>query len=676
MKRRIRKKGYVFCLAGLIFAAGCSFAGNNGATRQDVQPAAATDPVSVSPADSVVQGETGKLDSLLQLAATAKQDTNLAKLYFTVGNIYSNYDYVKAKAYYLKLGALSEKLGWNEGSFEYAASYTDILDREGLIDSSIVINQQALVLAKKERDDTWTAMISANMGIDYTYKRWYETALNYFNEALPLLEKQSNKFRLAHVYYLIGMVYSYMDMYDDEVKYYGKSLDILNTKPDTVLRAYALTDYATALEKNLKPQFEKAESSLFEALRISKLYNNKYLLMSIYSNLGEIEMKKYDLNMMEMYARQSLEIALELEDVESCCISNRALGRVEMCNANFNQSKEYAEKALKIAVENDLPTEKKECYTLLSDLSTALHDFRNTNFYKAKADSIQTALISVRTREYAKEMEAKYETEKKELQITALEKEKRLMTGLSIAAGAVLLLTLTVLFFLWRWTVQKRRVAEQQVKHLEQKQQLVATQAVLDGETRERARLARDLHDGLGSMLTGAKLSLLDMKKGVTLDFTEVERFDRTMELIDQSVQEMRRVAHHLMPDSLSRFGLKPAVSDFCSDLPSVLFAFYGSESRLDPKLEVLIYRCIQELVNNALKHAESDTIRVQIIQEVDRIAFTVLDDGCGFNPSAVTKGSGLQNIRARIASYNGLFDIVSKAGEGTEVNVELRIEN
>jgi len=146
--------------------------------------------------------------------------------------------------------------------------------------------------------------------------------------------------------------------------------------------------------------------------------------------------------------------------------------------------------------------------------------------------------------------------------------------------------------------------------------------------------------------------------------------------LLDSSVQEMRRVAHHLMPDSLSRFGLKPAVSDFCSNLPSVQFTYYGDESRLDSKLEVMIYRSIHELVNNALKHAGASQIMVQIIQEPGRIAFTVQDDGCGFDPSTETEGMGLQNIRTRVASYNGLLDISSKAGEGTEINVELKVES
>jgi len=165
------------------------------------------------------------------------------------------------------------------------------------------------------------------------------------------------------------------------------------------------------------------------------------------------------------------------------------------------------------------------------------------------------------------------------------------------------------------------------------------------------------------------------MKKGATLEYVNLERFNKAMGLLDKSIQEMRRVAHNLMPDSLNRFGLKSAVSDFCSNLPSVRFIYYGEETRLDPKLEVMIYRSIHELVNNALKHSDAENINVQIIQESERIAFNVQDNGCGFDASTILKGTGLQNIRHRVTSYNGIMNIDSRKDEGTEINIELKLE-
>jgi len=146
--------------------------------------------------------------------------------------------------------------------------------------------------------------------------------------------------------------------------------------------------------------------------------------------------------------------------------------------------------------------------------------------------------------------------------------------------------------------------------------------------------------------------------------------------LLDESMQEMRRVAHHLMPDSLSNFGLKDSITDFCNSVPNVKFTYYGDETRLDPKLEVMIYRIMHELVSNALKPSGAEHILVEIVRYDDKIALTVQDDGCGFDQTTEPKGMGLSNIRTRVAAYNGTLLIDAEVGVGTEINVELRITN
>jgi signal transduction histidine kinase len=212
---------------------------------------------------------------------------------------------------------------------------------------------------------------------------------------------------------------------------------------------------------------------------------------------------------------------------------------------------------------------------------------------------------------------------------------------------------------------------------LEQEKQLVATQAVLDGETIERMRLARDLHDGLGGLLSATQLSLADLKKNVNPTGDNTARFNKTFGMLDQSMREMRRVAHHLMPDSLSRYGLKTALSDFCNTIPSVAFSYYGADNhRFDRNLEVVVYRIAHELINNSLKHADATHILVQIVQEAHRIALTVQDNGTGFDPETVTSGMGLHNIRTRVALLGGTINMRSSTEEGTEIDVEFKIES
>src|SRR5690606_31236350 len=143
--------------------------------------------------------------------------------------------------------------------------------------------------------------------------------------------------------------------------------------------------------------------------------------------------------------------------------------------------------------------------------------------------------------------------------------------------------------------------------------------------------------------------------------------------MLDQSIQELRRVAHHMMPESLLRYGVKVSLADFCAAIPSCDFHYFGNEVRLPSKMEIMIYRCIHELVNNALKHADASHINVQLVEEADRVSFTVQDDGKGFEQQSEKEGMGLRNIRQRVEAFQGKMNIYSSS-EGTEVHVELEL--
>src|SRR5690606_35452272 len=242
-------------------------------------------------------------------------------------------------------------------------------------------------------------------------------------------------------------------------------------------------------------------------------------------------------------------------------------------------------------------------------------------------------------------LEMEYQTAKKELKITALEKQRQLYIWLGIAGTVILFVALAFAYIRSRVAVHQRKLAEEEAQRLKQEKQVVAVQATLDGETAERMRLAKDLHDGLGSMLSLVKFNLPQVKgEAAVLESVDVSRFQKAIGMLDDSIQELRRVAHHMMPESLLRYGLKASLTDFCADIPIADFHYFGDETRLPEKMDIMIYRCIHELVNNALKHAQASRINVQLVQDKDRISFTVQDDGIGFDQELVSEGMGLQN--------------------------------
>src|SRR5690606_16720697 len=163
------------------------------------------------------------------------------------------------------------------------------------------------------------------------------------------------------------------------------------------------------------------------------------------------------------------------------------------------------------------------------------------------------------------------------------------------------------------------------------------------------------------------------VKGDAVLEAVDVSRFQKALGMLDDSIRELRRLAHHMMPESLLRYGLKVSLSDFCAAIPTAHFHYFGDETRLLENMEIMIYRCIHELVNNALKHAQANHINVQLVREADRISFTVQDDGQGFDRQQVAEGMGLKNVRQRVAAFQGEVNIYS-SGQGTEIHVELEL--
>jgi signal transduction histidine kinase len=259
--------------------------------------------------------------------------------------------------------------------------------------------------------------------------------------------------------------------------------------------------------------------------------------------------------------------------------------------------------------------------------------------------------------------EVGFETEKKELRIATLEKERQLYIWLGIASGIILLLIIILLVERHQLNVRKRLLAEQQLIQLEQKQHIIAAQSVINAETAERVRMGHNLHDRLGGMLLAIKLNL-----------DNIENHDKARDMIDQSIKELRSLAHNLLPELLPRFGLQTSISDFCSTIPKVRFQYYGENIRYKENIEVVAYLCILELVNNAVKYSEAENINVQIVQDKNRLWLTVQDDGRGFDANNVKDGTGLRNLRTRLSLIGGDIEILSEPGKGAEINVDISI--
>lgn len=215
----------------------------------------------------------------------------------------------------------------------------------------------------------------------------------------------------------------------------------------------------------------------------------------------------------------------------------------------------------------------------------------------------------------------------------------------------------------------------------ENEKRLLALSSILKGQEEERSRLARDLHDGLGGMLSGIKLNLSSVKDKLSGLEKDEQLFARSIGQLDKAINEMRRVAHNMMPEALLKFGLAEAIRDYCDGINEskevkVVFTQLGFQQPLEKATEVVVYRIIQELTNNALKYAGAVTILIQLTSHELGISITVEDDGKGFDITQLqtAKGTGLQNVRSRVDYLKGTCEIQSSPGVGTSVNIEIPV--
>jgi signal transduction histidine kinase len=208
----------------------------------------------------------------------------------------------------------------------------------------------------------------------------------------------------------------------------------------------------------------------------------------------------------------------------------------------------------------------------------------------------------------------------------------------------------------------------------------MATKAVLEAEEKERTRIATDLHDGVGQILTAALINynrLVSRFKNPTVEDNLLA--DRTLALLNESYDEMRSISHQMMPNSLVKAGLAVAVKEMLNKVQSetlrVTLETQGLHERLDNQTETVLYRILQEIVSNVTKHSGANKLSIQLIKDADGVSLTVEDNGVGFNPKVVgLNGIGLKNMMSRINFLKGDIDIDSAVGKGTLIAIHIPV--
>jgi signal transduction histidine kinase len=561
------------------------------------------------------------------------------------------------------------------------------------MDSAVAIFEQAVPVAKDLHDTLRVARITANIGNVYLHKKDPSKAIEYYLRSAEIWETCADHNRLAALYSNIGWLFTEQKEYDKAIEYGNKAYALATKLDDGYSAVNALLNLSGAY--NDLNQFDKQFAVLEQALPLSIKGGDIEQINTVYDNLGgyyyqQNQFKESLNNFLESY-RYAQQMGNQYHLCEVC----KKLARVYHQLREPTRALQFILQSEKLAGQVGDRADLKEIYHTRADIEQAAGNYKTASNYYAKTLTLSDSIFKVSTSEKVAEVEAKYQNEKKQQAIVQLEKDKQIQS-LSIKQKSTLnyiligsLAVALVLGFLgYRNFRHRQQLAHQQdelqqqrIRELEKDRQLVAVDSMLKGQEEERSRLAKDLHDGLGGLLSGVKFSLSNMKDNLIVTPDNMAVFNRSLDMIDTSIKELRRVAHNMMPEMLVNFGLDEAVKDYCNSvnatkLLSVKYQSFNMDRRVDSSKEIIIYRIIQELLNNVLKHAAASEVLVQLIKEGDHLNILVEDDGKGFDPSILqnNRGAGWTNIRSRVDYLQGQLDVNSAPGKGTSVTIEFMV--
>ncbi|SFH28585.1 tetratricopeptide repeat-containing sensor histidine kinase [Pedobacter insulae] len=619
------------------------------------------------------------LDSLTQVAEDTKDDRLRLKILGDLCWSYGSIDFDKALFFGKSELQLAERLN---DSTSIALAYSDIGNtymRVNKLKDALSFHLKSYALRENLGLKAQAAGSISNISIIYKQLGNYKDALNYMHRSLKIYEEENDEAKQAVVLNNIGNVYLIYQKFAAAKESYQRAISIAR-------KTNSMSTLAIAYGGMFKYYYHKADyqNALKQALiaeRYLKSLNMQSDLATVNNNIGQVYEKlgKYEEAM--KYFKISLDFRIAMNDQLGIASCYKNIGATYTQLNDYVAGEKYIDKSIAIFKAQGAKDYLREAYDLLGALFEQKQDYANAlKSYKGSVE-LKDSIYSKEATNKINELQIAYETEKKAQQIIMLNKENEIQklilfkrnVSLGVSLGA-LLLTIALGFLVFKNLKIKQR-ANLQKEII--KQQDLATKSILYAEENERKRISADLHDGLGQLFSAVKMNLSALSN--ELEFkNDVDKttFQKTLNLVDESCREVRAISHQMAPNVLLKSGLATAVRDFINKIDArklkINLETVGLQQRLDQNVETVLYRIIQESVNNVIKHANANTLDIQLIRDEEGINATIEDNGLGFDATLADKfdGIGLKNIRSRVEYLKGQVDFSSQQGAGTLVAI------
>jgi len=497
-------------------------------------------------------------------------------------------------------------------------------------------------------------------------KAFLDIKLKY---CIPYIKRAENMELLSSYLADVGMIFYNHKAYDKSIDYYRQSIKVAedaNVAGEYLARTYINLAQTQVYQDNARGARESLARAddLLTKVPDSKTRGFYYLTKSMYHRLAQ----EPDSSLASI--NRGVSHASEINSDYDLLLLRYEKYQLFKLLKNYRAAKAELENILNNNGYKSLTKNRLAFLIELADTEKALKNYERGYELLEEHRLLNDSVHAENNRAQIARMEAQFRTSEKEKEILNLQNKRKteyILLWVSVAFIAIL-----SGFFLYALKQRKRR-NEQQLLSMEQQREIEVSRALVEGEEQERLRLARDLHDGLGGMITGIKMKL--DSKARLIDDADLPKI---VCQLDTVLAELRRTARNLIPENLMKYGLEDALKDFCQSLSTdqTRITFYCNDLTgiSDKNIQLVLYHIMLELVNNAVRHAEASQILLQCTLEDGVILIDVEDNGKGFDLQNTRRNMGLNNIEMRVKYLEGKMNIDSRPGKGTTITIECRL--
>lgn len=576
----------------------------------------------------------------------------------------------------------SQQIAYKIGTANGCFIIGNIFQNRGGYDSSLYFYTKGLIYAKAIKAPT-SKFLNA-IGNTYFFRGAYNEALSYYQEALkqqshPIKAKDSIAIYINQA--LVWKRINAIEQFSEAIQIIHPIVSRIN---DTALKVY-LVSLQADLPINSK-DYTKNIAQLEEALELGRKISDKQKVVPILNSLTHIFINSGSIDKAMLYTNEALTILKKYPGNQyDFYHTQHNLGLIYMQLKNFR----YAERLL---ANTYAAVEKIGLTDLILHIEPDLAEVYTENG--------KHALAYKHLKHYARLKDSILENERKSMiglwqknilvekdnallnQQLFIGKQKRELAVKNIWIGGIALASFLLCLLLLigvRSYKRKQKLQKELLKNIQKANEIDQLKAQVKGEETERKRLAIELHDGIGSQLWAIKLNVEHLQQQVP-EGQNQQSVGHIYHLLEDASNEVRKTAHNLLPDLLLQEGLSAALASFCNKINmnmaiDIDFLEYGAIPRMNEDVELTLYRMIQELIQNTIKHAKASHLIIQISCTNELLNITVEDDGIGLSELTESeKGLGLEHIRKRVQILNGDFDIRSLKDKGTTVYLEFEL--